>query len=94
MAVKKPTVRINNFPPKKPLPSTRAEDRFGGLKPFEFHFAPDEMKDELKWGPALQKNQDIDPPQSDPVDYVKVQSQPEAKVEKDPDVWDPPSPRF
>jgi hypothetical protein len=81
------------------LPSARAEERFGGLKPFEFHFAPDEMKDEIKvepkWGPALQKNQDIDPPQKESFDLMFVKAvQPEPKVEKDPDVWDPPSPRF
>ena len=38
------------------MPTTKADDRFGGLKPFEFHFVPDYSKDDQKWGPALQKN--------------------------------------
>lgn len=65
-------MKINNFPPKKPLPSTRGEDRFGGLKPFEFHFAPDDVKDENKWGPIMQKSQDIDPPQTDNFEQIFI----------------------
>ena len=54
-----------NLPQKKVLPAQKpSDDRFGGLKPFEFHHLPDEMKDEWAGFVAVQRNQDSDPPEN------------------------------
>lgn len=43
-----PNIRVaNNLPPPKQAKVHKStEEHFGGLRPFEFHFIPDEMKDE------------------------------------------------
>jgi hypothetical protein len=85
-----PSVKLPSNPiMKKPIPVQKSSnDRFGGLKPFEFHFVPDEMKENGWVGQGPARNQDVEPINcmvSKPVVQELI---------KDPDVWDPPSPRF
>ena len=68
-------------------PKAPGMDRFGGLKPFEIHHIPEEMKDHFAYqGHAQQDGQDHPPP-----DW-HMQNYPNQAQFKDPDVWDPPTP--
>ncbi len=64
-------------------------DRFGGLKPFEFHHLPPGVSVQDVY--AYNQAQDVQPNIQDEFYY----RQKNEKVEgyKDPDVWDPPTPK-